>query len=178
MKIIESAQEVPPRIGLLGLGQRKKTTSQRYNVLFLCPDNSAGSIIAEALMKRWGDDSFRAFSAGSRPGTEVHPMAMDILKAQRIWDQGLQPKGCEEFLRQDGPRMDFIISMGDHPPDGLPAQWPGNPRVFHWRISEPIVDGKPAEKSHAFRRTFAELETRIKLFILVNEKEAMKRSAA
>ncbi|MGO9452232.1 MAG: arsenate reductase ArsC [Candidatus Binataceae bacterium] len=159
METIEGERGKPLGLGLWGHRQRKTTTSRRYNVLFLCPDNSAGSIIAEALMKRWGSDSFQAFSAGSRPHTEVHPMAIDILKAQRIWDQNFQPKGCEEFLRQDGPRMDFIISIGNRPPDGSPAQWPGNPRIFHWRISEPVVDGKPAEKSHAFRRTFKELET-------------------
>jgi hypothetical protein len=41
-----------------------------------------------------------------------------------------------------------------------------------------MVEGKPAEKSRALQRTFAELETRIKLFILVHERGVVKRSAA
>ncbi len=40
------------------------------------------------------------------------------------------------------------------------------------------ANGNPAEKRFAFRKTFGELETRIKLFVLVFEKEAIKRPAA
>jgi len=40
------------------------------------------------------------------------------------------------------------------------------------------VDGKPAEKALAFRRIFRELENRIKLFVLVHEREEAKKIAA
>ena len=177
-KIMKSAKEESLGVALEDQLQGKKSASHPYNVLFVCSDNVACSIIAEALLKRWDGDGFRAFSAGSRPGLEVNPQAIDLLKARRLWSQDLQPKGYDEFLRQDGPSMDFIISIGDRAPEGLPVRWPGTPRVIHWRISEPMVKGKPAEKSHALLRTLAELETRIKLFILVHERGATKRSAA
>jgi len=94
---------------------REKKTEDCYTVLFLCSDNSACSIMAEAILKRWGGKNFRAFSAGIHPATEVHPLAIDLLKTQRLWGQTFQTKGCNEFLNHDGEGMKFINSIGEQP---------------------------------------------------------------
>ena len=161
-----------------GVGRQRPKPDPRCNILFLCPDNSALSIIAQAVLNRWEAKGFRAFSAGSQPAVEVHPLAADLLKANGIWSQALQPKDCGGFLGHDAPPLDFVISLGSRAPDGMPSSWPGNPRVIHWRISEPRVDESKKETMHAFRKTFTELETRIKLFVLVNERKARKKIAA
>jgi len=157
---------------------REQKSHECCNVLFVCCDNSAWSVIAEAILKRWGGKDFRAFSAGIRPTAEVHPLAIDVLKLRNLWEQGFQTKGCNEFCRDDSQKMNFIVSIGDQPYDDLPRDWPGNPKVVHWRISNPIVDGNPAERALAFRKTFRELENRIKLFILVNERKTYMKAAA
>src|SRR5271166_3625432 len=155
-----------------------QNTTSYYKVLFVCYDNSAWSIIAESILKRWGGKQFRAFSAGIHPASEVNPQAIAVLKAQRLWGQRIQTKGFNEYLKDDAQSMNFIICIGDQPPLDLPIKWPGNPTIIHWRISNPIVDGKPKEKALAFRKTFLELESRIKLFILVYERERLKKAAA
>jgi arsenate reductase len=179
---VPTSESSPYRAEVLvfgGAGRRRPDSGTCRNVLFLCPDNSALSIIAEAILnRRWEGTGFRAFSAGTRRALEVHPLAVDLLKANRIWGQGLRPKDCGEFLGKDAAQMDFVISLGSEAPDGLPPSWPGNPRVIHWRISEPRVDGRPAENMRALRKTFSELETRINLFVLVNQREPLRRTAA
>jgi arsenate reductase len=43
--------------------------------------------------------------------------------------------------------------------------WPGQPTTAHWGVEDPAgVEGTETEKWFAFRKTFKELENRIKLF--------------
>jgi arsenate reductase (thioredoxin) len=152
-------------------------TQRSYNVLFVCADNSICSTMAEAILKRSGLGDFHAFSAGVRPRDEMKPVVADFLKAHGIWHQEFASTGCSRFLATHAPRMDFIISLGEQTPAGLPAVWPGDPQVVHWHITSPIVDGDAAQRASSFRKVFMELENRIRLFVLVNRKEGLLRSA-
>lgn len=98
--------------------------------------------MAEALIKHLGGDGYRVFSAGAQPGSELHPLATEVLKARRIWRGDLQPKGCQAFLLSNSPKLDFVIGVGKRWPEGLPSEWPGKPRVMQWHISEPAHDEK------------------------------------
>ena len=70
-------------------------SDQLYNVLFLCTGNSARSIFAEAMLNRLGRGRFRAFSAGSHPEGEVHPLALDLLRRLNFSTEGVRSKGWE-----------------------------------------------------------------------------------
>lgn len=156
---------------------QSRMPGKRYNVLFICRDNAAHGIMAEALLKRWGDADFCAFSAGITPSAAIDPRTVEVLKGGRVWRSDLHPKSYHEFSRRDAPLMNFVITLGERAPDCLPNQWPGNLQTFHWRITSPDR-ATPAEVLHPFRKAFTELETRIRLFVLVYQKEKIKRAVA
>lgn len=136
-----------------------------YNVLFLCTGNSARSILAESLLNHWGKGKFRAFSAGSFPKGQVHPLALELLKRMQLPSEGFRSKSWDEFASPGAPPIDFIFTVCDNAAGEVCPIWPGKPMTAHWGIADPAaVQGTEVEKEFAFRKAFKELETRIKLF--------------
>jgi arsenate reductase len=142
-------------------------SSQRtYNVLFLCTGNSARSILAESLLNTFGKGKFRAFSAGSFPKGQVHPLALELLKRTNLSAEGFRSKSWDEFASPGAPPIDFIFTVCDNAAGEVCPVWPGRPMTTHWGVADPAAaDGTDAEKAFAFRKALKELETRIKLFI-------------
>src|ERR1700677_2134895 len=135
-----------------------------YNVLFLCTGNSARSILAESLLNHWGIGKFRAFSAGSFPKGQVHPMAVDLLRRMNLPTENLRSKSWDEFAAPGATPIDFIFTVCDNAAGEACPVWPGKPITAHWGIEDPAaVEGTDAEKAFAFRRALKDLETRIKL---------------
>src|SRR3546814_19244014 len=85
-----------------------------YNVLFLCTGNSARSILGEALMNRMGEGQFAAYSAGSQPKGDVHPMAIEVLGNFGYPTEGLHSKSWDEFTKPGAPEFDFIFTVCDN----------------------------------------------------------------
>ena len=136
-----------------------------YNVLFLCTGNSARSIMAEALLNFWGRGRFQAFSAGSHPKEEVHPLALDVLDRNRIPAQTARSKSWDEFATPDAPPLDFVFTVCDNAAQEICPVWPGQPMTAHWGIHDPAaVAGTDEDKSRAFNKAFRELDARIKIF--------------
>jgi arsenate reductase len=158
--MLRSSAEGPASGELL----RQMTASRVYNVLFLCTGNSARSILAESLLNHLGHDKFRAFSAGSFPKSQVHPMAVELLQRMDLPVENLRSKSWDEFAAPGAPPIDLIFTVCDNAAGEVCPIWPGKPMTAHWGIADPAaVEGSDADKAFAFRKTLRELETRIKL---------------
>jgi protein-tyrosine-phosphatase len=141
------------------------TTRRVYNVLFLCTGNSARSIMAECALNRWGRGRFQAFSAGSHPRGQIHPLTLEVLERHNFQLDGLRSKSWEEFARPDSPPLDFVFTVCDKAAGEACPIWPGQPMTAHWGISDPAaVDGTKEVQLRAFQRAYLELDTRIRLF--------------
>jgi arsenate reductase len=135
-----------------------------YNVLFLCTGNSARSILAESLLNHDGAGRFRAFSAGSFPKGQVHPMALDVLRGLGFPHEGFRSKSWDEFSVADAPVIDFIFTVCDNAAGETCPVWPGHPMTAHWGIEDPAaVEGEG--QRDAFVQALRYLRRRIELFL-------------
>jgi arsenate reductase (thioredoxin) len=145
---------------------RRAVSGVVYNVLFLCTGNSARSILVESLLQHWGKGRFRAFSAGSFPKGEVHPLALDLLRRLERPSAGLRSKSWDEFAAPDAPVMDFVFTVCDQAAGEICPLWPGKPVTAHWGVPDPAaVTGAEGARRQAFRDTLAVLERRLRLFV-------------
>ena len=137
-----------------------------FNVLFLCTGNSARSIIAEAILNNLGRGRFQAFSAGSHPKGDVHPLALKVLEASKVSTKGLASKRWDVFAETDAPPMDFVFTVCDDAAGETCPVWPGHPATAHWGIEDPaVVEGTDIQKKAAFVIAMRYLRNRITAFM-------------
>jgi arsenate reductase len=149
---------------MLRAGGHESRMSGIYNILFLCTGNSARSIIAEALVNHIASERFHAYSAGSFPKGEVHPLGIEALADRGIPTEGLRSKSWDEFASPSAPQMDIIITVCDDAAGETCPIWPGKPLTAHWGIEDPAkADG--AKQRQAFENAATYLKARISLLM-------------
>jgi arsenate reductase len=129
------------------------------SVLFLCDDNAVTSVMAESILRSMGH-RFASYSAGIRPAAAVDPAVVEFLRERRMPTSGLRANGVHEFLLEEAPRMDFIITLSDLAEDQAPERWNGDPMLAHWSVTE---SDEPLN-ADAVRDAFWALQRRIKIF--------------
>ena len=147
--------------------QRRRSSMDKhaYNVLFLCTGNSARSILAEAILNRYGQGRFKAYSAGSHPKGEVHPYTIDLLRNLHYSTDGLRSKSWDEFAVPGAPVMDFVFTVCDDAANETCPIWPGQPMTAHWGVADPAAaKGTEAVKRAAFADACRMLTNRISIF--------------
>ena len=101
----------------------------REKILFVCIENACRSQLAEAICNNLFSDQLIAYSAGSKPGTEVNPKAIKSLKSIGIKHRG-ENKSISEFLDME---LDYVVGMGCG--DKCPTI-PGS-KILNWDIPDP-----------------------------------------
>lgn len=141
-------------------------TKDCYNVSFLCTGNSARSIIAEAILNQEGAGKFKAYSAGSKPGTAPPPNTLDLLEGLNHDIGFARSKSWDEFSGPDAPKMDFVSTVCDNAAAEECPFWPGMPMTAHWGVPDPVkAEGSEAVKRLAFAETYRMLRSRISIFV-------------
>lgn len=142
------------------------TTAPTYNALFLCTGNSARSILAEGILNAVGQGRFRAWSAGSHPKGEVHPLALATLERLNLPTAGYRSKSWDEFVAPGAPVFDFIFTVCDNAAGEACPLWPGKPVSAHWGVPDPAaVKGTEEQQRKAFTDAAITLRRRIELFL-------------
>ncbi|MEL6644067.1 MAG: helix-turn-helix domain-containing protein [Pseudomonadota bacterium] len=148
---------------LLPLTFKERPMSDRkFNVLFICTGNSARSIFAETVLRAEGADRFNAFSAGTKPTSELNPFAVEMLKSKGYDTSGLRSKNVGEFQGPDAPELDFVFTVCDRAANEECPSWQGQPVTGHWGVPDPVkADGTDAQKRLAFQEAYGALRNRI-----------------
>jgi arsenate reductase (thioredoxin) len=142
------------------------TTQKSYNVLFLCTGNSARSVMSEALITTMGNGRYKGFSAGSHPTGRINPFAIEIIAPTGYDTSQLRSKSWDEFAGDTAKKMDFIITVCDNAAGETCPYWPGHPATAHWGYEDPAaVEGSDEEKRAAFKKVFAQIAVRTRLFV-------------
>lgn len=123
------------------------------NILFVCVQNAGRSQMAEALFLRLSGDGNEARSAGSAPGTHVHP---EVVEAMRELGVDLADRVPRRLERTDAEWADVVVTMGCG--DACPYI-PGK-RYLDWELDDPA--GKSIAETRAVRD---EIASRVELLI-------------
>jgi ArsR family transcriptional regulator, arsenate/arsenite/antimonite-responsive transcriptional repressor / arsenate reductase (thioredoxin) len=136
-----------------------------FNVLFLCTQNSARSIMAEALLEKIGRGRFHAYSAGAEPARQPMPEVTERLKVLGHDVSNLRCKSWDEFKGPNAPRMDFIIALCDVPHGQFCPDLSGQFVSAAWPLPDPAqFKGSATERTTLLNELYAMIRRRIEIF--------------
>ncbi|WGT49934.1 helix-turn-helix domain-containing protein [Thioclava nitratireducens] len=143
----------------------QSATGRKFNVLFICTGNSARSILAETILRDRAGDRFKAYSAGTKPYSELNPFAVQVLRDKGHDVEPLRAKNISEFHGEDAPVLDFVFTVCDLAANEECPPWPGQPISGHWGMPDPVkATGTEAERALAFQQAYGALHRRIEAF--------------
>lgn len=133
------------------------------NLVFVCTENSARSLMAEAIARQKYNDRFNVFSVGTFP-TEPDERAIKALQQNGFITEGLSSKS---FAALGNTEIDYAIILCDKArqecAQGLTAK-----HILSWDFPDP----KTGTTIKAFDTTIHELADRLNMFVLLFDKES------
>jgi len=108
--------------------------STRPTVLFVCVHNAGRSQMAAGYLQHLAGDRIEVLSAGSQPGNQINPVAVQAMAEEGIDIAGNQPKVLTSEAVQ---ASDVVITMGCG--DECPY-FPGK-RYEDWNLDDPAGQG-------------------------------------
>jgi len=130
------------------------TPTAPKGILFLCRDNGARSLMAEAILNNFAGGDMRAYSAGIEPLHEIALPIVQVIESHLVATKQLRPKRWNEFDGAEGRKLNFVFSICDPRAGEACAYWPGQPLRAHWHIAEPREGADINEYYRALDETY------------------------
>lgn len=129
------------------------------NILFICTHNRCRSILCEAVTRHLSGSRINAFSAGSQPAGEVHPLSLKFLAKRGIDISNLRSQSWDDFA---ATTIDIAITVCDSAAGESCPLWLGNSPKVHWGLSDPSkLTGTDDDIEVAFNTCIDAIEARI-----------------
>jgi arsenate reductase len=121
--------------------------------------------MAEALVNHDLMGRFEAFSAGTEP-SEVHPLAIAIMKEVGIDISSQRSKGLDEFKDQ---AFDYVVTLCSQADEACPVFFGGTQKI-HMGFPDPAAAaGNYEEKLAAFREVRDQIRDQVVGFLAKSE---------
>ena len=135
----------------------------KQRVLFLGTGNSARSQMAEAFLRRYGNDTFESYSAGLQP-KGIHPLTRQVMQEIGYDLAGQNSKGVQEFLRK--VFIHRLITVCDQAEKNCPSAWPGIIKKEHWSFEDPAAfEGNEEAKLMKFREIRDQIDQKVRSWV-------------
>ena len=136
---------------------------QKIRVLFLCTGNTARSQMAEAFLKKYGDDRFEAHSAGLEPGP-INPLTIKVMNEIGFPMSGHTSKSVGDYLGK--MHLNYLITVCDKAEKNCPTIWPGLNQRLHWSFEDPAAfKGSEEKKLEKFREIRDQIKQKIREWV-------------
>ena len=106
--------------------------SDTKNILFVCVENAGRSQIAEAFFRKYAQQKFNVYSAGTTPSTQLNPLVVKVMKEIGIVLDEQQPKLLSNKMIENSFKT---INMGCMDKESCPSLFVND--VLDWTISDP-----------------------------------------
>ncbi len=131
----------------------------RSKILFVCTHNRCRSVLGEVIANTKHSDVFEAYSAGSAPAGEVHPLTLHYLQARSFPVAGLQSQSWDDF---EDEGLDLVITVCDSAANETCPLWMGETHRLHWGMPDPSrVEGSEQEVESAFYDVMDALDAKL-----------------
>jgi len=128
-------------------------------ILYICTHNRCRSILSEAITNHVAKGKLQAFSAGSQPVGQVHPLSLKYLAEKGISTAGLKSQSWDEF---ESLAPDIVVTVCDSAAAETCPVWFGNTVQVHWSLPDPSkLQGTESEVRDAFYRVMSTIEQRV-----------------
>ena len=122
----------------------KSELKPEKTILFVCVENAGRSQIAEGFFNKYAPEGYKAISAGTKPVSEVNPIAVDVMKEVGIDISNQKSKDITEDMMRNSAK---IVNMGCMEKEFCPTLFLHN--LIDWNMEDP--KGKPIEKVREIR---------------------------
>src|SRR5689334_12783594 len=136
-------------------GSSKSKSKEKQTILFVCIQNAGRSQMAEGFFRKYAPEDYEPLSAGTKPTSEINPIATQAMKEVGIDISRQRPKDITEDMIRNSSK---IINMGCMEKEWCPTVFV--PNLVDWGIEDP--KGKSIDKVREIRD---EIEDRVKELI-------------
>jgi arsenate reductase len=119
--------------------------------------------MAEALLRKYGDDRFVAYSAGLEP-KKINPYTVQVMEEVGLSLDGQYSKSLTEYMGQ--VHFGYMITVCADADEKCPSVFPGMGQRMHWGFEDPAAFvGSEEEILVKFREVRDQIDERIEAWL-------------